>query len=78
MYDADGDADSGGDLAARLALGVAGEDRGVLVVVDDGAPAADPVSGSGRLQAVLHLLDDVAAAVLGEGERQGVVNASRK
>ena len=43
VYDADGDADADGDGADGFPALAAGEDGGALVVVDDGAPAADAV-----------------------------------
>lgn len=74
MHDADGHLDGGGDLADGLAFGAACEDHAPLVVVHNGAsaadPAADPAAGAGGVEAVLRLLHDVAAPVLGERERE--------
>ena len=70
MDDADGDLHSGGDGADGFPAPAAVEDRGALVVVDDGSAAADLALLAGGLQAVLGLADDVAATVLGQGQGQ--------
>lgn len=69
MDDADGDFHSGGDGADGFAALAAVEDRGAFVVVDNGSAAADPAACAGGVQTVLGLADDVAAPVLGQGER---------
>lgn len=70
VYDADGDFDAGGDGADGFPSLAAGEDGGALVIVDDGAPAADAAPAPGCFEAVLGLADDVAAPVFGQGEGQ--------
>src|SRR5581483_558919 len=63
------DTDAAGDLAEGLAFGAAGEDPAALVVVDAGTSASAAAAGGG-IEAVAGLAGDVAAAVLGECERQ--------
>jgi hypothetical protein len=67
---ADGDAGGAGDGADGFAVGVAGEDDAAFVGVDDAGPATDAAAGSGAIEAVAGFANDVAAAVLGQGERQ--------
>jgi hypothetical protein len=71
VHDADGDFDTSGDSADGFPALAAGEDGGALVVVYDGAPAADAAPAPGCFEAVLGLADDVAAPVFGQGEGQG-------
>ena len=59
-----------GDGADGFAVGMAGEDDASLVGVDDAGPAAGAAAGAGGGEPVAGLADDVAAAILGQGERQ--------
>jgi hypothetical protein len=59
-----------GDGADGFAVGMAGEDDALLVGVDDAGPAAGAAAGAGGGEPVAGLADDVAAAILGQGERQ--------
>ncbi|MET8776961.1 hypothetical protein ABZV58_18320 [Nocardia sp. NPDC004654] len=51
------DADAAGDLAQRLALGMAGQDRAAFVVVDHARAAAFAASARGGVEAVAGLVE---------------------
>ena len=59
-----------GDGADGFAVGMAREDDASLVGVDDAGSAAGAAAGAGGGEPVAGLADDVAAAILGQGERQ--------
>lgn len=67
---ADGHLGGAGDGADGFAVGVAGEDDAALVGVDDAGSAAGAAAGAGGGEPVAGLAADVAAAVLGQGERE--------
>ena len=70
MDGADRDLGGAGDGPDGFAVVVTGEDDAPLVGVDHAGAAAGAAAGAGGGQAIAGLADDVAAAVLGEGERE--------
>jgi hypothetical protein len=70
VHHGEADADTAGDLAQRLALVAAGEDRSAFVLVDHPGSPTLTSAPRGGFQAAAGLAGDVATAVLGQRQRE--------